>query len=86
MFISLPETSSANILLRRARRLRNATGNANLQSQSEIDQQNMSATEVAYDALIKPWQINFLDPAVVSMSSTRRRILLHPMLYIILLI
>lgn len=26
----------------------------------------MSANEVAYDALIKPWQINFLDPAVVS--------------------
>ena len=65
MFITLPETSTANILLRRARRLRRVTDKKNIKSQSEIDQKNLTPTEVAYDALIKPWQINFLDPAVV---------------------
>src|SRR6187402_463250 len=38
MFISLPETSAANILLRRARRLRKILDNDKLKSQSEIDQ------------------------------------------------
>jgi MFS transporter, DHA1 family, multidrug resistance protein len=65
MVLSLPETSSANILLRRARRLRKATGKDNILSQSEIDQVGMSPNDVAYEALIKPWQINALDPAVV---------------------
>ncbi|KAH7372210.1 major facilitator superfamily domain-containing protein [Cadophora sp. MPI-SDFR-AT-0126] len=64
MFISLPETSASNILLRRARRLRKLTNRPNLRSQSEIDQADMTAGDVAYDALIKPWQINLLDPAV----------------------
>lgn len=70
MFASLPETSAANILLRRARRLRLLTGKINLKSQSEIDQEKMTATEIAFDALIKPWQINILDPAVVSSMPT----------------
>jgi DHA1 family multidrug resistance protein-like MFS transporter len=65
MIFSLPETSTANILLRRARRLRKITGNNNFLSQSEIDQAGMSAGDVAYEALIKPWQINALDPTVV---------------------
>jgi DHA1 family multidrug resistance protein-like MFS transporter len=65
MLISLPETSSSNILLRRARRLRKVTGNGNLFAQSEIDQVGMNAGDIAYEALIKPWQINALDPAVV---------------------
>lgn len=65
MFFIYPETSSANILLRRAKRLRKLTGNPNLQSQSEIDQRHMTAGAVAYEALIEPWKINALDPAVL---------------------
>lgn len=65
LFVSLPETSHANILLRRAHRLRKITGRTDLKSQSEIDQQHMTAREVASDALIKPWEINALDPAVL---------------------
>lgn len=37
MFFLLPETSAANILYRRARRLRNITGNTRIRSQSELD-------------------------------------------------
>jgi hypothetical protein len=29
----------------------------------------MAPSEVAFEALIKPWQINALDPAVVSLVS-----------------
>lgn len=67
MLFFLPETSAANILLRRARRLRQQTGKSTLQSQSEIDQAEMTSSEVVFDALVKPWQINFQDPAVVGL-------------------
>lgn len=65
MLFTLPETSSATILLRRAKRLRKATGNQNLRSQSEIDQKHLSAKNLTFNALVKPWQINALDPAVL---------------------
>lgn len=65
LFIALPETSADNILYRRAHRLRQVTGNANLKSQSEIDQRNLAFSQVAFEALIKPWEINAFDPAVL---------------------
>ena len=65
MFISFPETSASNILLRRARRLRKLTGNDRYKAQSEIDQANMTIGQVAKDALIKPMEITALDPAVL---------------------
>ena len=64
MWVAFPETSAANILLRRARRLRKLTGNENYKSQSEIDQANMTPRQVAINALVKPTQIMFEDPAV----------------------
>ena len=65
LIFALPETSTATILLRRARRLRKATENLSLRSQSEIDQAKLSVHDVAFNALIKPWEINILDPAVL---------------------
>ncbi|KAI9809338.1 MAG: hypothetical protein M1825_002630 [Sarcosagium campestre] len=64
MFVGLPETSSPNILIRRAKRLRKLTGNPNIKSQSEINETNMNATEIVIDYLYKPFQMMFLDPAV----------------------
>lgn len=61
----MPETSSANILLRRARRLRARTGNEKLLSQSEIDQGNQTFSETAYQALAVPFMICIKDPAVL---------------------
>ncbi|KAI9730380.1 MAG: hypothetical protein M1834_005890 [Cirrosporium novae-zelandiae] len=63
-YICLPETSSPNILLRRAERLRKKTGNKNLKSQSEIDQGNMKLSAVLWNAIIKPLEITIKDPAV----------------------
>lgn len=64
MFLFLPETSSANVLLRRAKRLRKLTGNDHLQSQSEIDQANTKPRDVAFEALVRPLQLIFMDPAL----------------------
>lgn len=64
MFLSMPETSAANILLRRAQRLRKLTGNPNLKSQGEIDQGNTSFTTIAAEAMWKPIEIFLKDPAV----------------------
>ncbi|KAJ6091837.1 hypothetical protein N7467_003806 [Penicillium canescens] len=65
MFVFLPETSSATILLRRAERLRKIHNNKRFMSQSEIDQRNMRVSDVAIDALIKPLEITIKDPAVL---------------------
>ena len=63
LFVALPETSTPNILLRRARRLRKLTGK-NLKSQSEIDQAKLSTRDTVISALWKPIQIMVLDPSI----------------------
>jgi DHA1 family multidrug resistance protein-like MFS transporter len=64
LFFLLPETSAANILLRRAQRLRLLTGNPNLKSQSEIDQANLTPRELVTEALWRPFQLMLLDPSI----------------------
>ncbi|KAJ5605327.1 major facilitator superfamily transporter [Penicillium lagena] len=64
LFIT-PETSTPNILLRRANRLRKVTGNAKLKAQSEIDQRNLTASDILFDALIKPCEITLKDPSIL---------------------
>ena len=64
MFLLVPETSTPNILLRRANRLRAITGDTRLKSQSEIDQKGLKPSAVAIDALIKPLEITIKDPAI----------------------
>lgn len=60
----LPETSTPNILLRRARRLRKLTGDNRLRSQSELDQKNLKPSAILVDAIIKPLEITIKDPAI----------------------
>ena len=64
MFLFVPETSTPNILLRRANRLRALTGDSRLKSQSEIDQKGLKPSAVALNALIKPLEITIKDPAI----------------------
>ena len=64
MFLLMPETSTPNILLRRAKRLRKLTGDNRLMSQSEINQKGMKPSSIAIDALIKPFEITIKDPAI----------------------
>jgi MFS transporter, DHA1 family, multidrug resistance protein len=65
MVVCFPETSASTILLRRARRLRKLTGRAELNSESEINIRKMTVRQIAFDALVKPREINILDPAVL---------------------
>lgn len=64
MMLFMPETSTPNILLRRAARLRKLTGDQRLLSQSEIDQKKLKPSAVLIDALIKPLEITIKDPAI----------------------
>uniref|UniRef100_A0A8H7NBC3 Major facilitator superfamily (MFS) profile domain-containing protein n=1 Tax=Bionectria ochroleuca TaxID=29856 RepID=A0A8H7NBC3_BIOOC len=64
LLLFMPETSSATILLRRARRLRKLTGNERLQSQSEIDQRHMKASDIVFSALVRPMEIMLKDPSI----------------------
>ena len=68
MFFFLPETSTPTILLRRAERIRKLTGNSFYKSQSEIDQSQLSPSTIVYEALVIPWKVNALDPAILFTS------------------
>ncbi|KAH7025601.1 hypothetical protein B0J12DRAFT_771740 [Macrophomina phaseolina] len=57
-------TSASNILLRRARRLHKLTGDSRLQSEGEIEQRNMSASDILFSARVKPIEIMLKDPCI----------------------
>lgn len=58
----MPETSSANILYRRAVRLRKLTGRSNLKTQAEMAVEGTPAREIAMTILVRPFTLNFLEP------------------------
>ena len=60
----LPETSAANILYRRSRRLRVLTGNEKLTCEPELEAAQMTGKEVAMIALVRPFTLNFTEPMV----------------------
>lgn len=64
-FFFLPETSADAILLQRAQRLRKLYNKSNIRSESEIKRRGVTPREIFFDAIIKPFQIMFLDPAVM---------------------
>ncbi len=64
-FTLLPETSSTNILYRRAARLRLLTGNPKFKSASEVKTSVLPLKTILFNALIKPWEMNILDPAIL---------------------
>ncbi|KAI1460366.1 MFS general substrate transporter [Annulohypoxylon moriforme] len=66
MFLTLPETNAETILHRRAVRLRASTGRSDLTCEADLRRAHMLTTrQIVVDALIKPWEINALDPAVL---------------------
>ncbi|KAL5044748.1 hypothetical protein BDW71DRAFT_185314 [Aspergillus fruticulosus] len=66
-FFFVPETSASTILYYRARRLRRITGNDRYRTKDEINQIADKATTMSmiYDAIMKPAQMNILDPAIL---------------------
>lgn len=64
----LPETSSANILYRRARRLRKITGDDRLVSEPELAGQDMSGKDIVMMALVRPFSLVFTEPIVLALD------------------
>jgi DHA1 family multidrug resistance protein-like MFS transporter len=65
MLTFMPESSGPTILYYKAKRMREETGNMKLMSESERKQKNMQVSSLLFDALVKPWEINALDPAIL---------------------
>ncbi|KAF2857007.1 multidrug resistance protein-like protein [Plenodomus tracheiphilus IPT5] len=61
----LPESSSPTILYYKAKRMREETGNESLTSEAERKQASLQVSQLLFNALVKPWEINVLDPAIL---------------------
>lgn len=61
----LPETQPTTILLHRAARLRKATGNTAIRTQTEIDRKGLAFRDVVMEAIVKPIEICLKDPAIL---------------------
>jgi len=68
LFFFFPETSAANILYRRAKRIRKATGNPSIKSASEIGAAAMTPRDFAVDILVRPFALNFQEPIVLVLN------------------
>lgn len=68
LFFFLPETSSTNILYRRAKRLRKLTGNDKFRCEAEIEAANMTTNEIIQIALVRPFTLNFTEPIVLVLN------------------
>ncbi|KAF2495965.1 benomyl/methotrexate resistance protein [Lophium mytilinum] len=64
VFFFLPETSSANILYRRTRRLRKLTNDAKLKCEPEIMGEQMTGKDIVWMVLVRPISLNFTEPMV----------------------
>ncbi|KAF7591153.1 hypothetical protein BBP40_001927 [Aspergillus hancockii] len=68
LFFFLPETFAPNILYRRARRIRKITGNSNYKCEAEIELSNVRPKDILFEALIRPFQLSFLEPIVLFLN------------------
>ena len=68
LFFFFPETSASNILYRRAKRLRKATGNPSIKSASEIAAATMRPRDLAVEVLVRPFALNFQEPIVLVLN------------------
>ncbi|KAF2261028.1 MFS general substrate transporter [Lojkania enalia] len=67
LFFFLPETSAENILYKRAKRLRKATGDSRLRSQSEIDAASQHIKD-HLTVLARAFTLTFTEPIVLLMD------------------
>lgn len=65
LFAAVPETSALTILYYKAKRLREVTGDSSVRSEAEMKQQHLDMFSLLKDALVKPWEMNLKDPALL---------------------
>ncbi|OJJ72050.1 hypothetical protein ASPBRDRAFT_178061 [Aspergillus brasiliensis CBS 101740] len=68
LFFFLPETYAPNLLYRRARRVRQITGNSNYRCEAEIEVANMKSKDIIFEALVRPFELCFVEPIVLLMN------------------
>lgn len=68
LFFLLPETSSTNILYRRARRLRTLTGDTTLKTEAEIEVEGMTINDILTMTFFRPIQLSFTEPIVFALN------------------
>ena len=68
LFFFMPETSSANILYRRARRLRKQTGNDKLRCEPELIGETMTGKEIALMVLVRPFTLSVTEPICFALN------------------
>ncbi|TKY85939.1 hypothetical protein EX895_004764 [Sporisorium graminicola] len=68
LIATLPETSSSNILYRRAQRLRKVTGNPNLRTKGEIFSAHSTGKELALMTFVRPFLLSFTQPIVLGIN------------------
>lgn len=61
----LPETYEKTLLLRKAKRLRKITGNPNITSEGEIENEGLTFRQLAIDTLWRPIEISIFEPVVL---------------------
>ncbi|KIW28087.1 uncharacterized protein PV07_07771 [Cladophialophora immunda] len=66
--VLVPETAAPTILYYRAKRLRELTGDKRYMSQEEIKQSHLTAGQRLWNSIIKPWEVNIKDPALLFMT------------------
>lgn len=68
LFFFMPETSSANILYRRTRRLRKMTGNDKLICEPELIGEQMTRNEIIAMVLVRPFTLSFMEPICFALN------------------
>ncbi|KAJ1019923.1 hypothetical protein NDA16_004204 [Ustilago loliicola] len=68
LIFTFPETSSSNILFRRAQRLRKVTGNPHLRTKGEIFSAHLTGKELALMTFVRPFLLSFTEPIVLGIN------------------
>ena len=69
VFCFLPETSASNILYRRAKRLRQSTGNCSLRSAAELRPLNVTGGGILHETIVRPWVLCFQEPMCLLLNA-----------------
>ena len=65
---TIPETSGPTILHYRAKRIREVTGNTEARTEAELKREHLTVSSLLWYALLKPWEMNIKDPALLFTS------------------